>query len=131
MYQLVCNSANLDELRTLLPGDAVAFLVFLVPSRVLSTFDVNSLFVDWGSGRNGSSVCFLLGFFVMMDRLDSEVAAMESDGRCTVVACKDASLRLLSSLDHGGFVQASPTSRPCRRNTVLSCLSKFYRFSDR
>lgn len=59
----------------------------------------------WGSG-NESAATFAL-IFVVVDRLDSEVAAMDSDGRCTVVACKDASLRLLSSLDDGGFVQAS------------------------
>lgn len=40
-------------------------------------------------------------------RLDSEVVAMDSDGRCTVVACRDGSLRLLGSLEDGGFTQAS------------------------
>ncbi|CAM9674725.1 unnamed protein product [Ectocarpus sp. 12 AP-2014] len=38
-------------------------------------------------------------------RLDSEVVAMDSDGRCTVVACRDGSLRLLGSLEDGGFTQ--------------------------
>lgn len=32
---------------------------------------------------------------------------MDSDGRCTVVACRDGSLRLLGSLKDGGFTQAS------------------------
>ncbi|CAN0496055.1 unnamed protein product [Hapterophycus canaliculatus] len=30
---------------------------------------------------------------------------MDSDGRCTVVACRDGSLRLLGSLDNGDFVE--------------------------
>lgn len=31
---------------------------------------------------------------------------MDSDGRCTVIACKDGSVRFLGSLQDGGFVQA-------------------------
>lgn len=30
---------------------------------------------------------------------------MKSDGRCTVVVCKDRSIRLLASLTDAGFVQ--------------------------
>lgn len=52
--------------------------------------------------------CFFFVFCASrLCRLDSEIVAMDSDGCCTVVACKDASLRLLGSLDDGGFVQAS------------------------
>lgn len=54
--------------------------------------------------------CYCFGvFFVgdVLDRLDSDVVAMDSDGRCTVVACRDGSLRLLASPSDGGFVQAS------------------------
>lgn len=39
-------------------------------------------------------------------RLDSEIVAMDSDGYCTVVACRDGSVRLLGSVDdYGGFMQ--------------------------
>lgn len=60
------------------------------------------------------SCCFLVVFLCVivfvggvLDRLDSDVLAMDSDGHCTVVACRDGSLRLLASRSDGGFVQAS------------------------
>ncbi|CAN0174364.1 unnamed protein product [Scytosiphon promiscuus] len=53
-------------------------------------------------------------------RLDSEVVAMDSDGRCTVVACRDGSLRLLASLDDGGFVQTAV--RESGHEADITCL---------
>lgn len=40
-------------------------------------------------------------------RLDSGVVAMDSDGCCTIVGCRDGSLRMLDSHDGRGFAQAS------------------------
>lgn len=43
---------------------------------------------------------------------------MDSDGMCTMVACRDGSLRLLSSPLSRGFVQAST---PGNESVSVSC----------
>ena len=37
---------------------------------------------------------------------------MDSDGDCTVVACSDGSVRVLASLEDGGFVQVRNRTTP-------------------